>query len=452
MPGKDDELRAEIAAAAAAEKRADEYALRKRLLKQEPNDIPTRVDDLIATAVCADLSGHKDDALSLAQGALELAVTHEYLAGRVEALSELGVQWRRRDNLGRSASLLQEGVECAQELGDKRLLARCTANLAVTRRRSNALDVAYDNALEASQLYRDLGDLAGVNRMLHLKASILAEQGLLEEARETYEEVIGLDAMTGDRLGRARTLGNLALLLHDLGSYAQSAETLREAIELFRELGTPEDVARGLNNLSISLRDGGDFEGALEALDEAAELAVQCGSPSMAAWTQALRATLFLGWGRVAEAAELAQAALTAGNKITRRVALLTLARVAAEDDVPAALELVERAIGLSETPNPQALRLKGELLHALGDADAAECALQSIEALDATGITHTVEYLKCTVLAARIEAKSGGRDEALALAEDAATLRDSLGLSSSHPDPEVRRTLRAIEELQSAG
>lgn len=444
-------LRGKIAAAAAAEQRGEEYALRKRLLDQKPSDIPSRIEDMVATAVCADLTGHAEDALALAESALELAVTHDCLAGRVEALSELGVQWRRRGEMARSASLLAEGVEYADKLGDKRLLARCTANLAVTRRRSDELDLAHDDALQASRLYRDLGDLAGVNRMLHLKAGILAEQGLLEEAREAYEEVIELDAMTGERLGRARTLGNLALLLRDLGCYELSAERLREAIELFRELGTPEDVARGLNNLSISLCDGAAYDAALEVLNEAAGLARQCGSEVLAGWTHSLRAALYVTLGRNSEAAEHAQAALEKGNERARRSALLTLARVAMPEDKAGALELVEQAIAMVKTPYALALRLKGELLLDMGNADATEFALQSIETLDTAGVTRTVEYLKCAVLAARIEAQSGQRDEARFLAEDAASLRDLLGLREDHPDPEVRRTLRAIDELQSA-
>lgn len=447
-------LSARIETAHGEHRHADEYELRTRQLKLPGIEPPERIELMVAAAVAADLSGHKDDAMSLVQGALELSITHDHLPGRIEALSELGVQLRYRGELERSKSLLSEGLEYADQLGEKRLIARCTANLAVTCRRLGEPDLAYDHGQQAARLYRDLGNLTGANSMLHLMAGIQRSQGMLEEARESLTEVIELDALTGDTLGRARSLGNLALLLMDMGRTAEATDRLQDAIELFRQMDAPEDVAKGLVNLAAALSVAGDMQATMRTLAEAESVARACGATQQLAVAELTKASSLWMLGRGIEARKLASDVLDRlgerAPKDMRQSGLLTLARVAMdEQDFVLAASLIEQAVPLT-APTATVLRLKAEVLRKLADTDAGEFALQSIELLDSVGINRTVEYLKCMVLAAELERLAGRSAEAGFLLEGAEELRDELELQATHPDPELRRALTVISELLS--
>lgn len=433
---------------------AEEYELRKRLLALPTADVTDHIQDMIAASVAADLAGHTSEALALAHETLELSNQHDYAAGRIEALSELGVQHRYQGELEHSKAFLQDALGHAEKLGEKRLIARCNANLAITFYHRGETDRAYDLGQAAARLYRDLGDIDGTTRTLHLMARILQSQGLLSEAREMLEEVVEMDAMTGDSLGRARSLGNLALLLMNTGHDEEAAERLRQATEMFRKLKAPPDVARGLANLGQALRNSGDMNGALQAFQESLSVAQQVGSKLLMATAMIQQAISFWMLERTTEAKSLAETAMSqlsddAPGEL-RSTALQTLARIAMHDnDLPNALALVEKALQAQSSVTPSTLWLKADVLRRMASADAAEFVLQSIEELDGSGATRTLEYLKCAVLAAELEAMNKHDAEASYLIDDAAALRDDLGVTDQHPDPELRRALRVILELQ---
>src|SRR5688572_3647883 len=194
-----------IEAAQRENRAADEFDLRMRQAELPSLPAPQCVETLLRAGLLAEKLGRPQQAAASVERALEMAVAHADLPGRINALSELGVQARASGHLERSETLLRQAAALAGKYSDKPLIARARSNLAVTLRRAGKPDRAFDEGNAAARLYRDLGDLAGANRMLHLQSQIQQDQGLLEEAKATLEEVIGLDAMIGDDTGSARS-------------------------------------------------------------------------------------------------------------------------------------------------------------------------------------------------------------------------------------------------------
>jgi tetratricopeptide (TPR) repeat protein len=431
---------------------ADEYELRLRQAELPKLPAPQRVEALIRAAVLAEKLGRPHDAADAADRALDLAVAHADGPGRINALSELGVQARTRGDLERSETLLREAALLAGEHGDKRLTARARGNLAVTLRRAGKPDRAFDEGTAAARLYRDLGDLAGANRMLHLQSQIQQDQGLLQEAKATLEEVIGLDALIGDSIGHARSLGNLGLLLWRMGELAEAAAKLEQTMEFFLAGGSRIDVIRARSNLGLIRRSMGETNAALACFEQSAAEAAELGLTVERAHALSNLAATLVMYERWDEAEELLSSVSTGGDYRREHTDLLTRARIAIHrGDSSAALGYARDATEIArKADNPrcvaEALRIQAQVLHGKHeDENAREAILQALEQLEQGGRQTCEEHLVCTAVAAAIEHALGADDEARTLAQDAA---DGIERHLRNPDPEVQHALASLKVL----
>ncbi|MCA8916195.1 MAG: tetratricopeptide repeat protein [Planctomycetes bacterium] len=451
-------LKAAIDAARKAHS-SDELQLRLRLVRHPDQDVAGKIDAMIRASVCADIGGDGAQARSLAEGALELATLHNLPASRLVALCELGVQLRWAGDLVHSESLLREAVEIADGLGNKREQARSHSGLATTLYRRGQSDLAFDEGELAARFYRDLGDLTGAARILHLQAQIRKSQGLLEDARALLEEVIELDSITGDEHGQGRSIGNLALLLMQMQKPDEAAERLQQAIKLFEKVRSPADTLRALCNLASVRTSQGHFEVALQTLRDVAQESKRIGNMAELSNALCFQADTLQYLGRDAEALELARQAEAATGANTannvRFIAGLIRCRISLNArDAKAALGYISAAEELARELNNQldiatALRLKAEALRSAGMlADAREATLECIEILDAARVDPSREYLKCVTLAAQLENDQGNQEEAGFLVAEGNRLRELLQVDDTTPDPDLRRVVKALREL----
>lgn len=418
-----------------------------------------RISKLLEDASVAEQRGRRAEARKLMDSALGLAREIGDPVAEVDALSALGVFVRYDLDLARSEALLREAMALAEAGGLKRKAVRARANLAVTLRRMGRLDLAQDESQTAARLYRDIGELAGVNRMLHLQSQILQDQGLLEQAMQLMEEVIELDEITGDHNGRARSLGALSSLLSEMGRYDEAIRRLQQAITLFRAQEDPSFLALSLTSLAGIHAAMGRLDAAMECLDEVVAVAAPLDLPVRQARALTQRAVLLVMLDRLDEAADAIQrAAELVGGKpdgYMRQSHAATRARIAVRRHNPQqALEHAERAVQAARDEGYPALLvdslwLKASALLELGDADAArEVVMEATEVLDRTDKPEQQHRLKCAALLARIEQQAGNTEEARFLAEDAETLRAELNVTEESHDPELRQLTQQLREM----
>jgi tetratricopeptide (TPR) repeat protein len=431
---------------------ADEYDLRLRQAELPSLPISQRVEALIRAAVLAEKLGRPHDAADAADRALDLATTHADGPGRINALSELGVQARTRGDLERSEKLLREAALLAGEQGDKRLIARSRGNLAVTLRRAGKPDRAFDEGNAATRLYRDLGDLGGANRMLHLQSQIQQDRGLLEEAKATLEEVIGLDALTGDSMGRARSLGNLGLLLWRMGELGAAAARLEQAMEFFVAAGSRIDVIRARGNVGLVRCSMGETDAAIACFEQSATEAAELGLAVERAHALSNLAATPVMCERWDEAEDCVNATGAEGDYRRRHTDLLTRARIAVHrGDETAALGHARKAAEIASTAdNPlcvaQAQRVEAQALHAMHQNEhAREAILLALEQLEQADQPESAEQLVCNALAAEIEHALGAEENARLLAQEALEAAEHHMYS---PDPEVQRAINSLRAL----
>lgn len=436
--------------------------LRLRMAELPGVETPRRVDMMIRAGACAERVGDRDRALSVVEGALELAINHGDSRGRIDALNELGIQWRLRDNLKRSCALLREARDLAIEHDDKSLLARQCMNLSNTLRRDLKPDEAADEIHAAIRLYRNLGDLAGATRALLSVANLEAARDCHKAEREILEDALDLTELADEPLSRARALGNLGICLAHIGDFAEALARLNEATSLFTKLGLTRDAIRGMLGASGALDELGQTRSAMTLATRAEELARNHEHPAeLAVALSHAGAFLFKLEGHKeakAKATESERLLQPDEEPEARYTNAETLGRLAlAENANEDALANFERCLHLAELTNaPQlqarALRLQAEALDALNDhAGAREVVLQSIELLDSTDAGGTFEYLHAVATSARIERDAGNENEARFLAEDGQNLRRALNVREPMP-LELRRAFELFDELAPRG
>ncbi|MSP13090.1 MAG: tetratricopeptide repeat protein [Chloroflexi bacterium] len=123
--------------------------------------------------------------------------------------------------------------------------------------------------LDASlQLWRDLGDKAGIAQALNHLGTIAHYNGDYHRAMPLYAESLALRRELGDSWGAAATLNNLGLMQHDQGDYERAQSTYEECLALFRKFGDQRNVAALLTNLGQIALDRDDKEQAARLCTE----------------------------------------------------------------------------------------------------------------------------------------------------------------------------------------
>ncbi|MCB9933387.1 MAG: tetratricopeptide repeat protein [Planctomycetes bacterium] len=430
-----------------------------------PQDTPAsrrHVDELIQAAVKADSAGSRDEARGLVEQALRIAREAGDTLAEAAALNELGVQLRYDLDYKRSEELLREAARAAAACGDKPAMAAARANLASTLRRAGKPEQSHDECEAASRLYRELGNLVGVNRMLHLKANLFEMQGMLEEAKAILDEVVELDEITGDQNGRARSLGTLALMLRRMGRRTEAEVKMRLALDLFRKLNSPADVCQALTNLAGWALDEGEPERAVPLLDEVLEITDRHQLAARRARGLSAYTLAHYQMGRLDDALDVALQTEQLPGSSRDPVIQTTLQKVRAfislqRHNPRLALQYAEQleALLLETGSGPDLLavprRVRAAALLVLGEPAAArEAIMAAMEALDEAALRETHAYLKCTALLARIEQQNGRPDDARFLAEEAEVLRARLNVTESTRDPELKELIPHLREMVS--
>jgi tetratricopeptide (TPR) repeat protein len=129
-------------------------------------------------------------------------------------------------------------------------------------------DEALDAARRAMAVLDETGDAARLQQMRVIEAGILYEQGHVDLAIETYEQLAGFFAGSGDRLTRARIEANLAECRMRLGAWSEMRQHATTALVIFAGLGNETEQVRVRWTLAHALLRQGRIAEALASLYE----------------------------------------------------------------------------------------------------------------------------------------------------------------------------------------
>jgi predicted ATPase len=173
----------------------------------------------------------------------------------------------------RALALFERALAVFEELGDRAGVARILARLAPPLMQAGRLDEAARLASEAVKINRDLGERGELALSLSLVGAAADEQGDPERASALYEESMELAREVGDTWQVAWTAQVLADLALRQGELAQAWSLGRESLALARETGDDVAALICLGILSATAAQRGDAAcagrlwGAAERLD-----------------------------------------------------------------------------------------------------------------------------------------------------------------------------------------
>ena len=197
-------------------------------------------------------------------------------------------------------------AELAQQLipaEDVYLRAQAVISLEITHWASGELTAARRALDDWMNAMRQIGNDVFVIATAFAVADIQIAQGLLREARRTYEQSLQLAAEAGPEaqaITAHHHLG-LALLYRELGNAEECAQHWQKA----EELGQRTTIADWPHRWHVAQArvkaSEGDFDAALDLLDEAQRVYVKSTVPDLRP-VEALKAQVYLRQGRLSKA------------------------------------------------------------------------------------------------------------------------------------------------------
>jgi ATP/maltotriose-dependent transcriptional regulator MalT len=244
--------------------------------------------------------------LTEARGRLErlLAKSGDTPVGvRAKGLTGLGTMAYDQGDMPHALAFHEEALDLYRELGDQAGIAFALNNLGGHADRQGAYEQATEYYEEALDLYRELGDSRGMAIVFNNLGNKVRDQGDQQRAADLYGQGLALARPLKDRLLIAVLLSNLGELAHDQSDDAQTIVRFEEAVPLFQELGERQissllkrilaDIARAQGNLvqaasyfheSLKLcRELGDMHGLAQSLVGLARVISKGGDPQSAA-------------------------------------------------------------------------------------------------------------------------------------------------------------------------
>jgi class 3 adenylate cyclase/tetratricopeptide (TPR) repeat protein len=156
--------------------------------------------------------------------------------------------------------------------------ARATAGMAEIHRRLGQYPEAMAKAREAFRVLEDLGRSAEAALMHSILGLCMWRQGDLEGAMREHGEAMRLRVQAGDIQGQTKSANNLGVAAIASGHWPEALEHFERSVMLARRLGDRIQLAMASNNLGDLLLKSGDDEGAERAIQQALKLAEQTGN------------------------------------------------------------------------------------------------------------------------------------------------------------------------------
>jgi predicted ATPase len=202
---------------------------------------------------------------------------------RARALFEAGGLSLFQGEIGTSRARLEQALELAGEVGDRRTLARASARLAWVQV-MNGLDVNRAVALgeEGLSVARGLGDPWELAETLNDLGSAYGDRDHSQRSVNLLEEALQLRRSIGDVAGIADSLNNLGWEAILAENYPKAVAYLQESLELARLLTDRPHVVLALDNLALAYLFAGEPAVAEELFSESLRICREIGDRRVA--------------------------------------------------------------------------------------------------------------------------------------------------------------------------
>jgi non-specific serine/threonine protein kinase len=220
-------------------------------------------------------AGRFEEAWRYAHATLALIGSAPSERSRAQVLYTAAMASWMRGEPARASNLAEQAVAVAEEIGDPRLLVRCTSAQALALRDVGEVTRARELAGVCVAIAQDAGfPPTEMGFALWIQCTALLDAGDVKPAEAAAREAEALWRQSGDHWGLAMVLHGMGMAQLGRGRLEPAAAYFREAMELLRRDGEPYFLARCIEGLAIVLVHQDDAErasclfGAAEAIRE----------------------------------------------------------------------------------------------------------------------------------------------------------------------------------------
>jgi CHAT domain-containing protein/tetratricopeptide (TPR) repeat protein len=236
----------------------DEYLLREvdRFAAWPPERRASKVaaDSLRRAGVAAYGRDGSAAAIAIWRVALARAVTIPDTAGMAATLGNIGAGFAHDDQPDSAEGYLQRSRVLAAAVGDIRVEANATSELAGVREQRADVGGARDAYAKAIILRQRIGDSRGLASDYNNLAGLARDAGDLDEAQRQLELALAINRREGRPEVAATNLVNLAALASLAGDFARAESLYREALTTWRvrrQWADAADALRGLGEMEL---------------------------------------------------------------------------------------------------------------------------------------------------------------------------------------------------------
>jgi putative nucleotidyltransferase with HDIG domain len=255
-----------------------------------------------------------DRARTLLQQACDVAASTDDATLLAESLNSLAMLHFASCEWEQARQLLNEALAAGST--DQGLHARIEQNLGIMANVEGELDVALDHYHRSLSGFRAAGDTQGCAVAYHNIGMNSADRALWEEADASFRATLDLAAQTGDVQLRGLALLNRSEVLLARQQFEDARRGLGEALSIFDELGARDLKAEAYKFLGVMFREMGRPELAEARLRTSVEMASAIGATLAEAEATRELALLYGEMGRNQDTLKL----LTAAHRLFGRL------------------------------------------------------------------------------------------------------------------------------------
>ncbi len=204
--------------------------------------------------------------------AARISPDRDALTARAVVLSNLGITYAARGELGKAEKHQKEAVTIHRETGDRLGEAGALCNLGGVYLRQGKLHEAEEHFKKALKIQRKISNRHGEAQNLGNLGSVYILRGELGKAEKNLERALNMD---GNRLGQAQDLLGLGNVYYQRGRLELAEKAYKQALNIDSEIGNRLGQAQDLLGLGNVYHQRAQSERAEKRYTQALEIAEQ---------------------------------------------------------------------------------------------------------------------------------------------------------------------------------
>lgn len=233
---------------------------------------------LMAMGIVHQYRSNYAKALEYYHGASEKYKDAEFREGIPGCLNNIGIVYQEQGDHSRALEYYQKSLNLYEELDNKPGISSCLTNIGNVYLCQHNFSQALKYYEESLDIKHELDDRAGIAHILNNLGSVHEEQENYEEALRYYLKSLEIREEIKDKIGVSYCRENIGKVYMFQGALSRAHEYYGEALKINEELGDKSGLASCYLNFGRLLQREEDWKKALDFFTKGLNYAIEIGS------------------------------------------------------------------------------------------------------------------------------------------------------------------------------